>query len=304
MKALVLLNAAAGALAASRQEDEGQRIAAAFFALGVPVQVRSVPGDQLGPAARSAINSDVDVVIAGGGDGTLNAVASALVGTGKPFAFIPLGTLNHLAKELNMPQDIEQACAAIANGTVQPMNVGQVNDRYFLSFSGIGVYSQVVKHRDVQRRVLGRAKWMAMAAAFLRIVRLWPLFRVRLQIGSQQIRRLTPLVFIALSEYQIRLAGLEPHPQGGRAALHLYLANPTTRLGLIWLILRAFIGRLRPHKDIEPRLVQEVEMTSPNRSHFRVALDGEIVDLPTPLRYRLIEDGLTILLPPKPTAGN
>ena len=162
MKALVLLNAAAGTLARSDTQDEPDRIRAAFARHDIAADVRSVPGPDLPRTARDARTSDYDLVVAGGGDGTLNSIASELIGSDKPFAVLPLGTLNHLAKELDTPADLDEAVDAISRGlttgAIEPFNVGAVNDQPFLLFAAIGLYPNVVKHRDAQRKSLGRSK--------------------------------------------------------------------------------------------------------------------------------------------------
>lgn len=293
----MLLNAAAGTLARSSDHNEDERIVAALAEGGIDADVRRVAGDELSDVAQQAAHGDADLVIAGGGDGTINAIACALVGSGKPLAILPLGTLNHLARELEVPTDIKAACAAIAAGSVQPFNVGEVNGRCFLSFSGIGVYAHVVKHRDAQRRALGRGKWVAMIAAMARVFRRFPVFRVLVTVDGRTMRRLTPLVFITLSEYQMDLFGVRNHGCHGRSALNLYVAAPVARLGLLWLIIKAALGLLRPEKDFEAMCLSSVQIDVPRRRSFRVAIDGEIIDLPAPLRYRLVEGGLMMVMP-------
>src|SRR6185503_10902419 len=108
-------------------------------------------------------------VVAGGGDGTLNTIAAALAGSGKPLGVLPLGTHNHFAKDIAVPLDLDAAVEALARGVARgesrDVDVGEVNGRLFLNFSGVGLHPQVVKHRDVQRALLGRKKFFAMFVA-------------------------------------------------------------------------------------------------------------------------------------------
>ena len=296
MKVLVLLNAAAGTLASSQSRDEAQRITTMFTGHGVTAEVRGVPGEQLKEVARQATEGDYGIIVAGGGDGTLNAVASQLVGTGKVFGILPLGTMNHLAKELNIPLELEQAVAAIVRGRVVDLPVGQVNGRVFLSFSGIGLYPNIVKHRDAQRSALGRGKWLAMAIAFVQTLRRLPLFRVRLRSGDDVMRRLTPLAFVALSEYQLRLMGVKEYSCGARTTLSLFITRRTSRLGMIGLMVRAILRMLRPPGDFEVLCLDRFSLDT-RRRHLRVAIDGEVIDLPTPLEYAMCPHALKIVLP-------
>src|SRR6185503_2272868 len=120
-------------------------------------------------AREAAADASLAAVVAGGGDGTLNTIAAALAGTGKPFGVLPLGTHNHFAKDMAVPLDLAAAVAALARGVARgrfrDVDVGEVNGRLFLNFSGIGLHPLVVKHRDVQRAVLGRNKFVAMCVA-------------------------------------------------------------------------------------------------------------------------------------------
>jgi diacylglycerol kinase (ATP) len=81
----------------------------------------------------------VDLVIVGGGDGTLNCVLQGLVGTGLPLGLLPLGTANDLAKTLGIPSDLTSACDVIAQGHSRRIDVGRVNDAYFFNEASIGL---------------------------------------------------------------------------------------------------------------------------------------------------------------------
>src|SRR6187455_596460 len=107
MKASVLLNAAAG-LRPGPVQAEAARVRDLFAGVGVEAEVRQVPGPDLLAAAREAAASDADVVM-GGGDGTISAGAGGLADTGKPMGVLPLGTLNHFARDLCIPGEIEDA---------------------------------------------------------------------------------------------------------------------------------------------------------------------------------------------------
>jgi diacylglycerol kinase family enzyme len=303
-RVLVVLNAKAGTLEASEGRDEAGRLRRRFAAHGVEADVREVEGPKLPDAAREARESGVyDLIVAGGGDGTLNAVGSQLVGSETPFAVLPLGTLNHLAKELEMPTELEAAVDALVAGRTVPFNVGEVNGRAFLLFSAIGLYSDVVWHRDAQRRALGRKKWPAMAVAYWKMIWRWPLMRVRVRVtGRPAFYRLTPAAYVSVSDYQLRLMGLTESSCGGRAALNIYLAAKKNRRGMVWLMIKAVLRMLRRRKDFEMLCAGEVELST-RRQHIRVGVDGEVFQMETPLRFRLVEGGLRMRVPAEKTEG-
>src|SRR5206468_13014314 len=100
---------------------------------GLEVEVEAVrEGSEIIPAVQRALARGVEMIVAGGGDGTVSAVASQLVGTSTALGVLPLGTLNHFAKDLGMPLDRDEALAAIARGTLRQVDVGEVNGRVFI----------------------------------------------------------------------------------------------------------------------------------------------------------------------------
>src|SRR5687767_9147795 len=243
MKIVVLLNQAAGTLAASQGSDEATRIRDGFASAGVEADVRSVDGKDLAAAVAEAVAGRADAVIGGGGDGTLNTIANALAGnkSGTAFGVLPLGTHNHFAKELGVPLDLNAAVAALARGATRDLDVGEVNGRVFLNFSGLGMHPMLVKHRDAQRDVLGRKKFFAMFVALFSVLRRLPVLRVRLWFGDTLVRRVTPSVIVCNNEHQMKVFGLENVSYSDRGVLNVYLARATKWWGVVWLILRAAV---------------------------------------------------------------
>jgi diacylglycerol kinase family enzyme len=304
MRVLVLLNQAAGTLAGSPTGDEPARIRAGFEAAGVNVEVRSIDGKDLDAAARRAGAEGFDTVIAGGGDGTLNTVANALAGGPVAFGVLPLGTHNHFAKELNVPLDLDPAVAALARGVTRDLDVGEVNGRLFLNFSGLGLHPMLVKHRDAQREALGRKKFVAMFVALFSVLRRLPVLRVRLWFGDTTVRRLTPSVIVCNNAHQMEVFGLANISYPDRAKLNVYLARATKWYGVVWLIIRAAFRSLETAKNFEAMVLPEFTVETRKR-HARVSIDGEVTDMQTPLRYRVRRGGLKILAPVSdaPTEG-
>ncbi len=304
MKFLVLLNQSAGTLAASTTGDEPQRIADGFRAGGVEADVRSIEPSLLDQTARDAARTDsgFDAVIAGGGDGTLNTIAAALLGTGRTFGVLPLGTHNHFAKDMNVPLDLDAAVAALARGAVKDVDVGEVNGRVFLNFSGVGLHPLVVRHRDAQRAALGRKKFVAMAVALLRVLRRPPVLRVRIDGGGQTFKRLTPSVIVCNNPHQMQVFGVESVSYADRSMLNVYLARSTKWFGLLWLIIRAMFRTLDTAKNFESLVLPELALST-RRPTARVSIDGEVVDMETPLRYRVRRGGLKVIVPDRTPEG-
>ena len=296
MRVLVILNQAAGTLAASSAGDEVARIRAGFEAAGVDVDVRNVEGPNLADAARGAAADGFDTVIAGGGDGTLNTIANALAGGPVAFGVLPLGTHNHFAKELAVPLELDAAVAALARGQVTNVDVGEVNGQIFLNFSGFGLHPMLVKHRDAQREALGRRKFFAMFVALFSVLRRLPVLRVRLWFGDTVIRRLTPSVIVCNNVHQMKVFGVENAASADKTVLNVYLARATKWWGVVWLIVRAAFRRLENAKKFESLALPDFMIETRNR-HARVSIDGEVTDLRTPLHYRVRRAGLKVIVP-------
>jgi diacylglycerol kinase family enzyme len=303
MRVLVILNAKAGTIVSAAEKDQATTIRDRFAAHGIDAEVRDVPGDQLAAVTREARDSGrFDLIIAGGGDGTLNTIAAALIGGSVPFGVLPLGTFNHLAKELQIPLELEAAVDALAAGRDVPFNIGEVNGRVFLLFAAIGLYSDMVKHRDAQRKTLGRPKMFAGAIALVRMLFRWPLMRVHVaHVEPSGVQapafRLTSVVYVSLSEYQMNALGMQDVPADPRGALNVLVLRHIHRRGLLWQTLKGLFGRLTTGKDLELLRVDAIELKPGGKKSVRVGYDGEVQSMSTPLKFRLIRDGLRMRVP-------
>ncbi|MDE2298247.1 MAG: sphingosine kinase [Burkholderiales bacterium] len=281
-----------------------QRPAIEAIAAGGPITVVE-DGGQLRAAVEQALALKCVAVVAGGGDGTLNAVASRLVGGPVAFGVLPLGTLNHFAKDLGIPLDPTAALQTIAAGHRLAVDVGEVNGHHFLNNSSIGLYVDMVRDRERQQTRLGRGKWLAFAWAMLGTLRRYPFMTVTLTVRGQTIAHRTPLVFVGNNAYLTEglQIGQRDGLQGG--VLSVYVTERAGRWRLIELGLRALAGRLRQAKDFRVLLATELHIDTARR-RLRVATDGELRRLDTPLRYRIHPRALQVIVPapvPAPVAA-
>src|SRR5919198_133481 len=138
------------------------RFVGLYRAAGVEPAVHAANGAELGELTKHAIAAGAKLVVAAGGDGTVSTVAGALAGTAAALGVIPLGTLNHFARDLGIPLDIAAAVVNTLQGRPHLIDAGEVNGRLFLNNSSIGLYPAMVYRRAKQQRRLGRGKWQAM----------------------------------------------------------------------------------------------------------------------------------------------
>ena len=196
MKAAVVLNASAGSIAASEASATASRVREAFERAGVEAAILAISHEGLAAAARRAVASNADVIVLGGGDGTLGTGAAALLGSHKPLGILPFGSLNHFAKDVGIPLDLDQAVGTIEKGYVTEVDVGEVNGRIFLNNSSIGLYPSAVAHREELRHRHGGGKWPAMFNACVDVVRRFPLLDVTLRVDDRAVTMTTPFVFV------------------------------------------------------------------------------------------------------------
>jgi diacylglycerol kinase family enzyme len=253
-------------------------------------------GPSLSNLVREAVASDSLVVVAAGGDGTVNTVASALVGTSKILGVLPIGTLNHFAKDLNLPLELGDALQAIAEGDIIEVDVAEVNGHIFLNNSSLGLYPHIVKERQKYQR-LGAGKWPAFVWAAFSVLRRYPFVDVRLMLDGMTFERRTPFVFIGNNHYEMEGFRIGARSSLEQQELSLYTTNRTSRWGLLILGLRALFRRLRFDSDFLEVATREIWIDTRHR-HVRVAVDGEVTVLTPPLHYRILPQSLRVMVPP------
>jgi diacylglycerol kinase family enzyme len=295
MRAAVLLNTTAKAM---RDEPEAQaeRVAQAFRAAGVSADVRSVPCQQIPEAARAAAATDVDVVVLGGGDGTISSGAEMLVGGGKRLGVLPLGTLNHFARDLGLSTNLDEAVRTIAEGAAREVDVGDANGRVFLNNSSLGLYPEMVRGREQLRQCRGHGRVLAMIKAGADVFRRMPVMAVTLRAMGRASRFVTPFVFIGNNRYEMSLFERGVRPALDKGELSVYVARNAGRFGILRLGLSALMGRLDQARDFEATCVPELDLEAARRV-IHLAVDGEVLPMTLPIRFRVRERALRVIAP-------
>jgi diacylglycerol kinase family enzyme len=289
----VVLNPGSGA---GNDEASPERIAELFAGHGRAAAILPVgPGSTIGGQARAAVAAGCRVLVAAGGDGTVSAVAGTLAGGEIPLGVLPIGTLNHFAKDLGLPLGVPEAVAAVAGGRVRTVDVGEVNGRIFVNNASLGVYPRIVELR-ARHAGRGAAKWMAALWATLAVLRRRPFLTVRIRTADDALVRRTPFVFVGNNEY--RMAGLSGASRdsltGGKLAL--YVMDASHRPSLLRLGWEVFRHGAEQARELDLLHTTEAVLETPRRE-LRVALDGEVVVLASPLEFRSRPGALRVLVP-------
>jgi diacylglycerol kinase family enzyme len=301
-RAVVLANAGAGTRALNRAyaADLKWRLSAAFMRAGVTAEIRVLDGKRLPKAASRALaaarRGDIDAVIAGGGDGSIRAVAATLAGTSVPLGIIPLGTRNHFAKDLGLPLDIEGAVETIASGQTRMVDLGEVNGEIFINNSSIGIYPYMVLDRERRRAHHKLTKWMAMVPALFRVARHFPRRRLALSAAGWTRPYRTPCLLIGNNEYGMEFPTLGRRHHLDQGRLSVYVVKQRRPLGFFWMIWRMAFGKVSQARDVERFRLSDLEVRS-KTSRLPVALDGEVHIMRPPLHYRSRRGALRVMVP-------
>ncbi|MEP7381659.1 MAG: diacylglycerol kinase family protein [Gemmatimonadota bacterium] len=244
---------------------------------------------------RQALKETPTLLVAGGGDGTINAVASALVDTSMVLGVLPLGTLNHFAADLGIPTNLADAVELLRTGVVRQVDVGGVNDRIFLNNAGLGLYPEIVERRENKQRA-GSRKWPAAVAATIQALIRYRRFDVRIRADNIAVRRRTAALLVGNNEYTNpdSLAPRRASLTGG--TLEVYIPRARGRWRLIWDAIVALVGGVGQSGGFE-RLVSNEFTVESKHPRVRVSIDGEVVRLETPLVFRSRVGALRVLAP-------
>jgi diacylglycerol kinase family enzyme len=232
----------------------------------------------------------------GGGDGTISAAASAVVGTKTLLGILPLGTLNHFARDLGIPTDLGEAAKIIAERNDCAVDVAEMNGHLFINNSAIGLYPLMVIDRDMQRKRLGRSKRLAMIVASARTLARFGHQRLTLTVNDEKERVDTPLLFVGNNDYRIDLGAPGQRESLDDGQLCVMVMRKKTRRGFMAASIRALFNRRR---DDDMERIDGVERlrVSSHRSSMAVSLDGEVVRAIPPLEYRIRKRALRVIAP-------
>jgi YegS/Rv2252/BmrU family lipid kinase len=290
----IILNARAGQGHAS---EVATRLVEAFAQHGVAAEVHAASsGEEITQLARKALEQRPEILVAAGGDGTVSAVASCVKGSGTAMAVLPMGTLNHFARDLGMPDEMDAAVAAIARGQRRGVDVGEVNDRIFVNNASLGIYPDIVRDRTRQQRRLGRGKYWAMVWATIAVLRRSPFLKLELEIDGQQTHCRSPFVFIGNNDYVMEGFDIGKRSSLRDGRLSIYTTRRHTRWGLVRLALRALFGRLSQDADFAAMGATRLRIDT-HRRRLLVATDGEVSAMDTPLEFRVLPGALDVIVP-------
>jgi len=289
-RALPVLINRSGGTAAAMGDSLGLAVEAAFAATGRAISLELVDGDRIEEALRR--HAGESVIAVGGGDGTLGTAAAALAGTRSALAILPLGTRNHLARQLGIPLDLAEAARISVAGQRRRIDLGAAGDRTFVNNASFGIYARFVRQRE---RHAG-PKWRSTIPATWHVLKNMRAQHFALTIDGRGSSVVTPLLFIGNNQYSLEPGHLGERDNLDDGQLSLLAVAAQGPRQLIGFALRALTGLARPERDFD-ELAEAREIVIQGDGMIEVALDGELVWLPLPLVLRSRPNALGVVTP-------
>ena len=291
---VVILNVSAGKGSAESHSEQKLREALATAGVTADIVVLE-PGQNPADAARKA-SAQAAIVVAAGGDGTVSGVAAGILDSRAALGVLPLGTLNHFAKDLGIPLALPEAVAVLAAGHIDQVDAARVNDRVFVNNVSIGVYPDIVVAREDLRRH-GHSKWIAMAIAMVRVLGRSSRVTVNISVDGHARTWRTPFVVVANNEYAIDGLGLGARGSLNAGKLFVYLSPRSRVRDLPLLMATALVGRAARSGAFEIVSASQVQVDTRTGGRIRVAIDGEVTSMTTPLRCDACPGALRVVRP-------
>ena len=257
-------------------------------------------------AADAAVRDNGAVVVAGG-DGTVNAVAQAVLPTGRPFGIVPQGTFNYSPRAHGIPLDTTAATKALLIARLKPVQVGQVNERVFLVNASLGIYPELLQDREESKREHGRKRSVAMWAGLRTLMREHRVLRVEIEHDTGREVIHTPSIFVGNNPLQLEQVGLdEVADVQQRRKLAAVIVKPVGRFRLVGLALRGMLGQLgeaESVRDFAFRSMTVRPLSGPPRKGVKVAVDGEVYWAQPPLQFSIAPRPLMLMVPDESSQG-
>lgn len=296
MRLHTIINARAGSVIGLDQTALAQRLHGAFEASGHQSTIELVEPVDLVAAVARATTQSPDVIIVGGGDGTVRSAATILKDSRIALGILPLGTLNRLARDLGIPLALEAAASALAAGTIRQIDMAELNGRPFLCNSLLGLPPIYSRHRQRQRGLPLRRRLRGYARALRQILRTRRKLTITLDDGKKRVRRRAISVAVSNNPYADSAGLIPQRPRLDGGELGIYIASHDSGWALALAFLRAMSGKWRSDPKLDATTALKIDIHT-RRLSLRVANDGEVEIVQTPLRYRTLPGALRVLAP-------
>ena len=240
--------------------------------------------------------NDVGVIVAAGGDGTLNAVASQLLHQDIPLGILPLGTFNYVARVLNIPLDLLAAANVIATGEPRLSHVAKINDQIYLNNASLGLYPLFIKKRELYNQKFGRFPLHAYTSGLDVLIRDRKELKLEIDVDQKRYPVKTPLLFFGNNQLQLKEMNLKIAQCAALGEVAGVILAKSDKVSLFKTLVQLIRGKLEQAADVYSFSGDRVTVYS-KKATLTVAIDGEIKEMYTPLQIHVEKNALKIMVP-------
>lgn len=240
------------------------------------------------------------VVVAAGGDGTINTVAQATLGSGCPFGVLPQGTFNYFSRTHGIPSDTAEATRCLLTARAHPVQVGLANERVFLVNASMGLYPELLENREAYKQRFGRSRLVAFWSGLVTLLREHRQLRLRIEHRGATRDMRTPTLFVGNNRLQLEQIGIPQAPLLEQGLLAAVTLRPVSTLAMLGLLVRGAFGQLGEADSVTHFAFRRITVTPAmayGTRRVKIATDGEIVWLQAPIEFRVAADALYLLKP-------
>ncbi len=293
----VVLNGGSGNIAAQTRQDEIAEVlreAGRRFEILVAEDPRELPA--IAKRAVELAERDGGIVVAAGGDGTINTVAQAVLKSGRPFGVLPQGTFNFTGRAHAIPTDTKEATRALLTATVRPVQIGLVNDRVFLVNASLGLYPRLLEDRELYKHRFGRSRVVAILAGLVTLFRQYRNLRLSVRVEGVAGSIETPSLVVGNNLLQLQNIGIAEAEVVQHGQLAAITVRPIGSLAMVWLAFRGMLGRMGAAENVDTFPFARMNVHMKGRK-VKVAIDGELIWLAPPLVFGVSPRPLLMLVP-------
>lgn len=297
MRFAAVLNRDGGTLRTIDLDEFCDRARRTMEAAGHSLDIDIVDGSDIAASLdKAAARRGIDVVLAGGGDGTISAAAARLMGRRKALAILPAGTMNLFARGLGIPRTLDAAIEAFAGGEVMAVDIATANGRPFVHQFSIGMHARMVRLRDRMEFGSRLGKIRASARAAWATIDNPPAMDVTLAIGEAEVKTRTTGIGVTNNLFGEGHLPYADNPAGG--VLGIYVTMARQRGDLLRFFFNMARGRWRDNEHVEIHQSDKVTLKIHSRARkFSAVLDGELVGLERETAIEIHPGALKVLVP-------
>lgn len=255
-----------------------------------------VPGEQVKNELERVTKQDIDILIIGGGDGTVSAAASLIADSETSLLVLALGTKNNFARDAGIPLDPLEAISLLDHMHILHIDMGEVNEHKFINNATVGLYPKIVEEREERTKKRGWRKWWAQLVAAILVIKRLPRMRVSVEADEMSTSLYTPFLFVGNNEYNEIINPNYLRESLSEGKLWLCIARSSHFWSLLLMAWHLTIKGIREAKDLETHLLEDLTVNTWKRQ-VTVAIDGETHKLNTPLRFKILKKSLSLVVP-------